>query len=101
MLLNCVGLLHSRSERARLSALGSFGDLVVLMNREKLLARPSPMGFSDGTSNEARWEKWMRNEIRLRTGYCVWVCTTHSWAGLISLTSNIATGLYTRVLLRQ
>lgn len=85
MLLNCVGLFHSRSERARLSALGSLRDLVMLMNCERLLAR-SPIDFSNDTSNEAKWEKWIEKEIRTRTGYCVWVCTIQGWTGWTLLT---------------
>lgn len=53
----------------------------MLMNREKLLVRSSPIIFPDGAPNEAKWEEWIRIEARTRTGYCIWVNITPSWLG--------------------
>ncbi|KAJ5832213.1 hypothetical protein N7474_000524 [Penicillium riverlandense] len=78
MLLNCIGLLHSGSERARLLAMGIFRDLVTFTKREQVLA-PSlnPRMEPNGLSQEEHWIAWVRDEIRRRTGYCIWLldCT--------------------------
>ncbi|KAJ6102575.1 hypothetical protein N7486_005002 [Penicillium sp. IBT 16267x] len=76
ILLNCIGLLHSGSERAKASALSSFKDLVTLMNREKLLGMVKP-GNRRGSPDDAIWMNWVQDEIRRRTGYCIWLldCT--------------------------
>ncbi|KAJ5654012.1 hypothetical protein N7490_001015 [Penicillium lividum] len=76
VLLNCIGLLHSGSERAKASALSSFKDLVTLMNRENLLAMAKP-GNLHGSSDDSIWTNWIQDEVRRRTGYCIWLldCT--------------------------
>jgi hypothetical protein len=71
MLFNCIGLLHSRYERDKISALSAFGDLVTLMKRDRLL-EPIPVNFS-GASQEVAWISWIQDEVRRRTGYCIWV----------------------------
>ncbi|KAL1967885.1 hypothetical protein VTN77DRAFT_2302 [Rasamsonia byssochlamydoides] len=78
MLLNCIGLLHSGSARANEAGLSIFGDLVRLSNREKLLSvsRRSQNTWLD-LSTGRTWEAWIDNEVRRRTGYCIWLldCT--------------------------
>jgi hypothetical protein len=74
MLFNCIGLLHSRNERDKISALSAFGDLVTLMKRNGLL-EPMPVSFS-GATQEAAWMSWIQDEVRRRTGYCIWVSIT-------------------------
>jgi hypothetical protein len=71
MLFNCIGLLHSRSEREKASALSTFGDLVTLMKSSRLLAptRTKP----NEASQDAAWASWIQDEVRRRTGYCIWV----------------------------
>jgi hypothetical protein len=71
MMFNCIGLLHSRSEGERISALSTFGDLVGLLKTSRLLA-PQRTNFN-GPSPEAVWISWIRDELRRRTGYCIWV----------------------------
>ncbi|KAJ5049419.1 hypothetical protein NUH16_007937 [Penicillium rubens] len=75
MLFNCIGLLHSRSEREKASALSTFGDLVTLMKSSRLLAptRTKP----NEASQDAAWASWIQDEVRRRTGYCIWLvdCT--------------------------
>lgn len=78
MLLNCIGLLHSGSERAKLSALGTSRELVILASREKLLAPSASNNILVDAPSEEAWEKWIIDEIRKRTGYCVWVCLNRS-----------------------
>ncbi|KAJ6055171.1 hypothetical protein N7444_004269 [Penicillium canescens] len=75
MLFNCIGLLHSRYERDKISALSAFGDLVTLMKRDRLL-EPIPVNFSSA-SQEVAWMSWIQDEVRRRTGYCIWLvdCT--------------------------
>ncbi|KAJ5160007.1 uncharacterized protein N7482_007011 [Penicillium canariense] len=77
MLLNCIGLLHSGNEKDKLSAFGAFKDLVTLANDEKLLSSTKPLRESNGNSCEDLWQKWIKDETRKRTGYCVWLldCT--------------------------
>ncbi|OQE10169.1 hypothetical protein PENVUL_c004G09538 [Penicillium vulpinum] len=75
MLFNCIGLLHSRSERGRILAMSTFGDLVTLMKSSRLL---TPMRTSlNEASPDASWESWVQDEVRRRTGYCIWLldCT--------------------------
>ncbi|KAJ5152345.1 hypothetical protein N7492_010640 [Penicillium capsulatum] len=73
MLLNCIGLLHSGSERNKLSAFGSFRDLIMLVKREKLLSTSSAVTSSYDGPDEVKWRKWIRDEVRTRTGYCIWL----------------------------
>jgi hypothetical protein len=73
LLFNCIGLLHSGSERAKSSALSTFRDLVTLLNRQKLLKGPKSGGIAHESSDDAMWMNWIQNEIRRRTGYCIWV----------------------------
>ncbi|KAJ5697636.1 hypothetical protein N7488_011320 [Penicillium malachiteum] len=77
LFLNCVGLLHSGSERAKTSALSTFKDLVTLMNYEKLLHRPKKTITRNEFSDYTMWLSWVHDEIRRRTGYCIWLldCT--------------------------
>ncbi|KAJ5587354.1 uncharacterized protein N7459_003119 [Penicillium hispanicum] len=77
MLLNCIGLFHSGSERAKTSALGMFKDLVTIMGHEKLLHSSNRSSASSRVSDEEMWSKWIQDEIRRRTGYCIWLldCT--------------------------
>lgn len=75
MLLNCIGLLYSGGERARASGLSCFADLVNLSNREKLLRWPSKSKVaSSDVPVEHKWAKWIEDEAKRRTGYCIWVC---------------------------
>ncbi|CAI7664807.1 unnamed protein product [Penicillium glandicola] len=75
MLFNCIGLLHSRSEREKASALSTFSDLVTLMKTAQLL-KPMRTKFNEA-SQDAAWASWIQDEIRRRTGYCIWLvdCT--------------------------
>ncbi|KGO50768.1 Transcription factor, fungi [Penicillium expansum] len=75
MLFNCIGLLHSRSEREKASALSTFGDLVTLMKTSRLLT-PVRTKFNEA-SQDAAWTSWIQDEVRRRTGYCIWLvdCT--------------------------
>lgn len=74
MLLNCIGLIHSGSERAKLAAMNIFKGLVTFMNRDKLLASSSTTrNKSHGTSEESLWMEWVQDEVGKRTGYCIWV----------------------------
>ncbi|KAJ5456687.1 hypothetical protein N7530_011961 [Penicillium desertorum] len=75
MLFNCIGLLHSRSEREKASALSTFGDLVTLMKTSRLLT-PMRTKFNEA-SQDAAWTSWVQDEVRRRTGYCIWLvdCT--------------------------
>ncbi|XRM42073.1 hypothetical protein ABZX51_005309 [Aspergillus tubingensis] len=74
--LNCVGILYSCDERARLLALNTFGNLVGFVTREKLLGH-RPIQSSNGETKELRWVSWVDDEIRRRTGYLIWLldCT--------------------------
>lgn len=74
MLLNCIGLLHSGSARAKESGLSIFSDLVRLANREKLLSvsSRSQSTWLDSAGGQT-WEIWIDSEVRRRTGYCIWV----------------------------
>ncbi|KGO74320.1 Transcription factor, fungi [Penicillium italicum] len=75
MLFNCIGLLHSRSEREKASALSTFGDLVKLMKTSRLL---TPMQTKlNEASQDTVWASWIQDEVRRRTGYCIWLvdCT--------------------------
>lgn len=71
MLFNCIGLLHGRSEREKASALSAFGDLVTLMKTSRLLT-PMRTKFNEA-SHDAVWASWIQDELRRRTGYCIWV----------------------------
>lgn len=74
MLLNCIGLNHSGNERAKLAAMNIFKDLVTFMNRDKLLASSATTRSKNhGTSEESLWIDWVQDEVRKRTGYCIWV----------------------------
>ncbi|PYH55915.1 putative C2H2 transcription factor [Aspergillus niger CBS 101883] len=76
--LNCVGILYSCDERARLLALNTFGNLIGFVNREKLLSRPDrPIQPLNGKTNEQHWVSWVEDEIRRRIGYLIWLldCT--------------------------
>ncbi|KAI2732468.1 transcriptional regulator family: Fungal Specific TF [Penicillium roqueforti] len=75
MLFNCIGLLHSKSEREKASALSTFGDLVILMRTSRLLT-PMRIKFNEA-SQDAAWASWIQDEVRRRTGYCIWLvdCT--------------------------
>lgn len=75
MLFNCIGLLHGRSEREKASALSTFGDLVTQMKASRLLT-PMRTKFNEG-SQDAAWASWIQDELRRRTGYCIWLvdCT--------------------------
>lgn len=79
MLFNCIGLLHSRSEREKVLALSTFGDLVALMKSSRLLT-PMRTKFNEA-SQDAAWASWIQDEVRRRTGYCIWV----SFVGKCSL----------------
>jgi hypothetical protein len=73
MLLNCIGLFHSGIEKDKLSALSAFKELVRLVEDKKLLAASKPLKESGRISGEVLWQKWIDDETRKRTGYCVWV----------------------------
>ena len=73
MLFNSIGLLHGENEESQLAALSMFKDLVALSSREHLLAS-SQEPNSYGSSEELVWMAWVQDEIRRRTGYCIWVC---------------------------
>ncbi|RAL00895.1 putative C2H2 transcription factor [Aspergillus ibericus CBS 121593] len=76
--LNCVGLLYSYDERARVSALNSFGDLIGFVTHENLLGHSDKsMPLTGGQMHEQTWESWIEDEIRRRTGYFIWLldCT--------------------------
>ncbi|GKZ87480.1 hypothetical protein AnigIFM59636_003905 [Aspergillus niger] len=76
--LNCVGIVYSCDERARLLALNTFGNLIGFVNREKLLSRPDrPIQPLNGKTNEQHWLSWVEDEIRRRIGYLIWLldCT--------------------------
>lgn len=75
MLFNCIGLLHVEDEGSRLAARGMFKDLVTLSSRGDLLAS-SPKTSLRGPSEEPKWMAWIQDEIRRRTGYCIWVCSS-------------------------
>lgn len=77
MLFNCIGLLHSRSEREKASALSTFGDLVTLMKTSRLLT-PVRTKFNEA-SQDAAWTSWIQDEVRRRTGYCIWVSFVEDW----------------------
>lgn len=71
MLFNCIGFLHSRNERDKHSALSSFGELISLANTSCLLVpRGTPF---ERTSQDLDWTFWIQDEVRRRTGYCIWV----------------------------
>lgn len=73
ILLNCIGLFHSGIEKDKLSALSSFKELVSLVEDKKLLAASKPLKESNRISGEVLRQKWIDDETRKRTGYCVWV----------------------------
>ncbi|PWY95869.1 C2H2 transcription factor, partial [Aspergillus sclerotioniger CBS 115572] len=76
--LNCVGLLYSCDERARLSALNSFGDLIGFVTHEELLGHSDKWKPLTGEQTyEQKWESWIEDETRRRTGYFIWLldCT--------------------------
>ncbi|KAJ5098472.1 hypothetical protein N7532_005473 [Penicillium argentinense] len=74
MLLNCIGLLHSGNEEDKLTALSTFSDLVALLEQEQLLkATPTQATSLNGKSDGSMWRKWIQNEIKNRTGYCIWL----------------------------
>jgi hypothetical protein len=73
ILLNCIGLFHSGIEKDKLSALSAFKELVSLVEDKKLLAASKPLKESGRISGEVLWQKWIDDETRKRTGYCVWV----------------------------
>ena len=78
MLFNCIGLLHSESEREKASALSTFGDLVTLMRTSRLL---TPMRRKlNEASQDAAWTSWIQDEVRRRTGYCIWVSFVEEWS---------------------
>jgi hypothetical protein len=73
-LLNCIGLLHSGNEGDQRSAMSAFSDLVALSNHERLLAsRSKKTPMPSRTSDDAHWTRWVQEEVRKRTGYCIWV----------------------------
>jgi hypothetical protein len=73
MLLNCLGLFHSGIEKDKLLALSSFKELVSFVQNKKLLVASKPLKESSRISGEVLWQKWIDDETRKRTGYCVWV----------------------------
>ncbi|KAJ5177863.1 uncharacterized protein N7500_000562 [Penicillium coprophilum] len=75
MLFNCIGLLHSSSEREKASALSTFSDLVTLMKASRLLA--PVRAIPNEASLDVTWVSWIQDEVRRRTGYCIWLvdCT--------------------------
>lgn len=73
LLLNCIGLFYSGLEKDKLSALSAFRELVSLVEDKKLLAASKPLKESNRISGEVLWQKWIDDETRKRTGYCVWV----------------------------
>ncbi|KAJ5340759.1 hypothetical protein N7541_009883 [Penicillium brevicompactum] len=75
ILFNCIGLLHSRSERDTRLASSCFSGLVTIVNSTRLLA--PQRSCLDGTSQSADWTCWVQDEVRRRTGYCIWLldCT--------------------------
>jgi hypothetical protein len=46
---------------------------VSLVEDKKLLAASKPLKESGRISGEVLWQKWIDDETRKRTGYCVWV----------------------------
>lgn len=74
MLLNCIGLLYSDNERTRISAFSSLSDLINLANQERLLCQSKkPRYRASDMPSEQRWMMWIEDEVRRRTGYCIWV----------------------------
>jgi hypothetical protein len=53
--------------------LSAFKELVSLVEEKKLLAASKPLKESGRISGEVLWQKWIDDETRKRTGYCVWV----------------------------
>ncbi|KAI2789813.1 hypothetical protein POX_d05311 [Penicillium oxalicum] len=73
MLLSCLGILYSGDDRNKLSTLGVFKELVRLFEDEELLADSKYLQSSEQLSGEALWHSWINDEIRRRTGYCIWL----------------------------
>ncbi|CAG8124194.1 unnamed protein product [Penicillium salamii] len=75
MLFNCIGLVHSGAERDIYSASGTFGELITLVKTIRLLA-PRKV-YLDGASQDEDWNCWVQDEVKRRTGYCIWLldCT--------------------------
>lgn len=83
--LNCVGIVYSCDERARLLALNTFGNLIGFVNREKLLSRPDrPIQPLNGKTNEQHWLSWVEDEIRRRIGYLIWVRAPTNHLGCVT-----------------
>lgn len=96
MLFNCIGLFHSGNERDKSSALSSFGDLITLVNTTQLLALQKT--HIDGASQDAAWICWMQDEVKRRTGYCIWVSLSNK-IGYSLPDDTAAFGLYSCLLL--
>lgn len=75
MALSCIGLLHSSGcEQSKVSTLNAFGDLVNFTIREGLLcAVNKPTSQYDDLPLEQKWQDWVEDEIRRRTGYLIWL----------------------------
>ncbi|KAF7720306.1 Fungal Zn(2)-Cys(6) binuclear cluster and zinc finger C2H2-type domain-containing protein [Penicillium ucsense] len=73
MLLRCIGVLYNNGETERSYALGLFKQLVKLSEDNKLLVSISPEQSPEQASNEVLWLRWIDNEIRRRTGHCIWL----------------------------
>lgn len=85
MFFNCVGLLHVEDEESQVAAQGMIKDLVMLSSRENLLAS-SPNPDWRAPSEESVWMAWVQDEIRRRTGYCIWVCCSSATTHRLNLT---------------
>lgn len=77
MALSCIGLLHSSGcEQSKVTTLNAFGDLVNFTIREGLLcAVHKPTSQYGDLPLEQKWQDWVEDEIRRRTGYLIWVCS--------------------------
>lgn len=73
MLLNCIGLLYGDSERTRHSAFSNFADLCILSSQENILGRSDKSKAMLNAPLEQKWIIWIEDEVRRRTGYCIWV----------------------------
>ncbi|KEY80610.1 transcription factor C2H2 [Aspergillus fumigatus] len=75
MALSCIGLLHSSGcEQSKVTTLNAFGDLVNFTIREGLLcAVHKPTSQYGDLPLEQKWQDWVEDEIRRRTGYLIWL----------------------------
>jgi len=63
-----------------------FKDLVMFGSCEKLLS--APRTEISKTSDGVMWMEWVQDEIRRRTGYCIWVCVPLSEIMRLQLTMS-------------